>query len=98
MTKLRERLEALAARREPRLLALLLLLLMGTWIAASSLLDKRWYEVLTDVLPYLIVGAALLRVPPALHSIAERMKEYEHEFGDDVATDDDGWSGDVAAL
>ena len=98
MTKVRERFETSAARRAPRLLALLLLVLMGAWIAASSLLDKRWYEVVTDVFPYLIVGGTLLRVPPALRSIAERMKEYEAEFGDDVATDDDGWPGDVAAL
>ncbi len=99
MMKMRERFEASAARRSPRILALALLILMAVWIAASSLLDKRWYEVLTDVIPYVIVGIALLRVPPAMRSIGERMKEYEHEVGDDELEDDnDGWAGDVAAL
>ncbi len=96
---MRERFEASSTRRSPRVLALLLLVLMGTWIAAASLLDKRWYEVVADVLPYAIVGVALLRVPPAMSAIAERMKEFEHEVGDDRVTDeDDGLPGDVAAL
>jgi hypothetical protein len=99
MIKMRERFEASAARRSPRVLAILLLVLMAAWIAAASLLDKRWYEVLADVLPYVIVGAALLRVPPAMHAIAERMKDYEREVGDDTTPDeDDGLPGDLAAL
>lgn len=97
MTKVRERFEASAARRSPRVMALILLLLMGAWIAASSLLDKRWYEVVTDVIPYVIVSAALLRLPPAMRAIGERMKEYEKEIGDDQVSEDD-WPGDVAAL
>ena len=99
MIKMRERFEASAARRSPRVLAILLLVLMAAWIAAASLLDKRWYEVLADVLPYVIVGAALLRVPPAMRAIAERMKDYEREVGDDTTPDeDDGLPGDLAAL
>jgi hypothetical protein len=100
MVKMRERFEASAARRSPRILALVLLVLMVAWIGASSLLDKRWHEVLTDVIPYVIVSFALFRIPPAMRAIGERMKEYEHEVGDDQISDDDSWPGDggVATL
>jgi hypothetical protein len=99
MVRMRERFEASAARRSPRVLALALLVLMAAWIAASSLLDKRWHEVLTDVIPYVLVGIALLRVPPAMREIGERMKEYEREVGDDQLVEEDDWpDGDVATL
>ena len=99
MVRMRERFEASAARRSPRVLALALLVLMAAWIAASSLLDKRWHEVLTDVIPYVLVGIALLRVPPAMREIGERMKEYEREVGDDRLVEEDDWpDGDVATL
>jgi hypothetical protein len=88
---MRERFEAAAQRRPPRLLTTLLLGLVIVWIAAASLLDKRWYEVVVDVLPYAIVLAALLRTPASLRSVAERMKEHEREAGDDPdAEPDDG--------
>jgi hypothetical protein len=80
---MRERLEAAAARRTPRILALLLLALVGTWIASASLLDKRWYEVVADVFPYAFVSIALLRVPPALRAVANRMRNYEKDHGED---------------
>ncbi len=98
MGKMRERIEVSATHRSPRILAVLLLVLMGAWIAASSLLDKRWHEMVLDVIPYVIVSAALLRVPPTLHSIAERMEEFEREVGDDQVPDDDVWPDDVATL
>jgi hypothetical protein len=80
---MRERFEAAASKRTPRILALILLALVGVWIASSSLLDKRWYEVVADVLPYAFVSIALLRVPPALRAIAERMRNYEKDHGED---------------
>ena len=89
MIKMRERYEAAAAQRAPRVLALVLLVLIGVWIGVASLLDKRWHEVVFDVLPYVIVGAAMLRTPACLHDIAERMKKYEREIGDDKVIDDD---------
>lgn len=98
MIKMRERFEVSATRRTARVMAVVLLVLVAAWIAAASLLDKRWHEVLLDVVPYVIVGAALLRVSPAMKAIAERMKLYEHEAGDDSISDDDGWPGDIASL
>jgi hypothetical protein len=80
---MRERFEAAAARRTPRLLALLLFVLVGAWVASASLLDKRWYEVVADVLPYVFVSIALLRMPPTLRAIADRMRGYENDVGED---------------
>lgn len=90
MQKMRERFEASAQRRTPRVLALLLLALMVAWIASASLLDKRWHEVLLDVVPYALIVAALLRMPYALSAIGERMKTYEQEMGDGEDDGDEG--------
>ena len=100
MRAMRERLEAVARRKSPRVLAVLLLVLVTTWIASASLLDKRWHEVVLDVLPYLIVEAALLRVQPGMRSIAARMKGFEREVGDDPDSteEDDGGGPTVIAL
>jgi hypothetical protein len=81
--KLRERYEGAAARRVPRIIAVVLLALIAAWVATSSLLDKRWYEVVTDSLPSAIVVVALLRTPPVLRHVADRMKVYEREAGDE---------------
>lgn len=89
MARMRERFETGASGRSYTLLAVLLLILMGTWIATASLLDKRWHEVVFDVLPYVIVGIAILRTPGALREIAKRMKDYEEEVGDDKIVEDD---------
>jgi hypothetical protein len=81
---MRERFEGAAAARTPRLLAGVLAVLVAVWIAVSpSLLDKFWYELLLDVTPYLIVCVALLRLPPALLRVAERMRGYERDVGED---------------
>ena len=80
---MRERFEAAGGRRPPRLLTTLLLGLTIVWVAAASLLDKRWHEVVFDVLPSLIVLAALVRTPPNLAAVAERMREFEREAGED---------------
>jgi hypothetical protein len=80
---MRERMEAAARRRTPTIFAALLFALVVAWIGASSLLDKRWWEVVSDVVPYAIVGVALLRVPPVLRSIASRMRSYEQDLGND---------------
>lgn len=88
---MRERYEAAAERGRPRLVLELLAGLVIIWIAVASLLDKRWYEVVTDILPYLIVGAAVFRLPGALRAIAERMKTYERAAGEDP---DEDWRED----
>jgi hypothetical protein len=90
MIRMRERFEQSATQRTPRVLAFVLLMLVIAWIGAASLLDKRWHEVVFDVVPYLIVGVAVLRLPPAMRAIAARMKDYEHEIGDHSIIEDDG--------
>jgi hypothetical protein len=80
---MRERMEAASRRRTPRVIAALLFALVVAWIAAASLLDKRWWEVVVDVVPYVIVGIAILRVSPVLRAIAKRMRSYEQDLGDE---------------
>src|ERR671919_1504457 len=96
---LRERYERAAAHRAPRRLAVALVVLVIAWVASASWLDKRWYEVALDVLPYVFVGLALVRTPGALRAIGERMKEYEREQGEDPDKDlyDEGpGAGEIA--
>ena len=94
---MRERFEATAQRRTARALAGLLLALVAAWVAAASLLDKRWYEVVMDAFPYALVSVALLRTPGALRAVAARMKEYERDFDDDREADpSDGGPAAVA--
>lgn len=96
---MRERFEAAAEHSSPRVLAQVLAGLVVIWIAVASLLDKRWYEVVTDVLPYVFSGIALFRVPGAMRVIAERMKDYEREVGEDPDEDwRDGGDGGPAVL
>ncbi|MEA2509290.1 MAG: hypothetical protein QOG21_1372 [Actinomycetota bacterium] len=80
---MRERFEQSAQLRTPRLAALALAGLVVIWIATAGLLDKRWYEVVLDVMPYVFIAAALLRVPAALRSIAARMRRFELDMGED---------------
>lgn len=80
---MRERMEAASGRRTPRIFALLLVGLVVAWVAVSSLLDKRWWEVVVDVVPYLIIAIAVLRVPAVLRHIADRMRSYERDLGED---------------
>ena len=93
---MRERFEHGGSRSSPRWIALVLGLLVVAWIAAASLLDKRWYEVLLDVFPYLLVILALLRTPSALRAVAERMKDYEREAGEDPDAEPDDEVGPTA--
>ena len=97
---MRERVEEIADRRTPRVLAEVLLGLMVIWIAISPLLDKRWYEVAADAFPYVFVGIALFRSRPALKSIAVRMRDFEREAGEDPDKPlfDDGGDGDATAI
>ena len=81
--KMRERYEWGAAHRAPLILAMVVIAMVAAWIATSSLLDKRWYEVVTDSLPSVVVAIALLRTRPILRHVAERMKVYEREAGDE---------------
>lgn len=91
---MRERFEASADRGIPRRLVIVLLALVGAWVAGASLLDKRWHEVVFDVLPYVLVFVALVRTPRVLRAISERMKEYERQAGEDpdaeLEEDDEG--------
>jgi hypothetical protein len=88
---MRERFERAGERGPPKVLTTLLLGLVIVWVAAASLLDKRWWEVVLDVVPYVIVYAALLRTPRALRKIAARMKGLERDEGEDPdAIDEDG--------
>jgi hypothetical protein len=80
---MRERLEATARNNLPRLLALALLVLVIGWAASASLLDKRWYEVVMDVLPYCFVCLLMVRTPVIVGRIAERMRDYERSVGED---------------
>ncbi|MDQ3957262.1 MAG: hypothetical protein M3273_02950 [Actinomycetota bacterium] len=80
---MRARIERAAEPGLARRLAALLAALVVVWIAGASLLDKRWYEVLFDVLPYVIVALPLLRAPYVMSAVAERMKEYERDAGED---------------
>ncbi|HEX2195802.1 MAG TPA: hypothetical protein VHJ76_02655 [Actinomycetota bacterium] len=80
---MRARCERAADPHLARRLASLLFALVIVWVGTASLLDKRWHEVVWDVTPYLIVCAALLRTPRALSAVAERMKEYEKDAGED---------------
>jgi hypothetical protein len=80
---MRERLENVSRSRVPRFLAVVLLGLVIGWIASASLLDKRWYEVVMDVLPYLFIGIAVLRTPPITRAMAQRMRDYERDVGED---------------
>lgn len=93
---MRERFEAGAARGTPRWLTILLAALVGGWIASASLLDKRWWEVVLDVLPYVLVGAAFLRAPTIMRKVAERMKAFERDLGEDPDSDLNGDGGATA--
>lgn len=80
---MRERFEEAGTNPTGRRLVFVLSALLVGWIFAASLLDKRWYEVVADAAPSIVVLIALLRVPAALRAIAERMKDYEREVGED---------------
>ena len=80
---LRERIEAAARTRAARYVLLAMGTLVIAWVASASLLDKRWWEVVLDLLPYVIIGGAVLRAPGALRSVAARMRAYEQASGDD---------------
>ena len=89
--RIRERFEAASDKRMGRRLFTFVIALLIIWIASASLLDKRWYEVVADALPSVIVAIALLRVPSATRAVAARMKEYERDAGDDP---DEPFGGD----
>ena len=97
---MRERIEDMAARRTPGVLAQVLLAVLVVWVAVAPLLDKRWYEVAVDAFPYAFVGIALFRSRPSLRAIAARMKDYEREAGEDPDKPlfDDGGDGDPTAI
>ena len=83
MRAMRERYEAAGLRKVPGRLIELLLGLVIVWIALAGVLDRLWYEVLLDTLPYVFVLIAILRTPGALFAVGERMKDFERDAGDD---------------
>ena len=95
---MRARVERAADPRLARRLASLMVALVLVWIGTASLLDKRWYEVLFDVTPYVIVSIALLRTPSAMRAVAERMKGYEKDAGEDPDEPVPGEGGPAAAV
>jgi hypothetical protein len=95
---MRRRLEEAAASRAPRLLAAAMVVLVAAWLGAASLLDKRWYEVVADTLPYAVVAVVFFRTPGALRAIAVRMERYERELGEDPERDYDAGDGGPAAI
>jgi len=97
---MRERFEASGSRRTPRVLAEILLGGIVVWIAISPLLDKRWYEVVTDTTPWVLVAVAMFRTPGTLTRIAERMTDHERSVGEDPDKDwrDDLEDGDATAI
>jgi len=96
MRAMRERFEAAAERRPPRAPFAVLFGLAVVWVAAASLLDKRWWEVVMDVLPYVIVLVALLRTPVILGKIARRMRDRERDAGMDPDAPSEGDGGPTA--
>src|SRR5918992_2967856 len=80
---MRRRFESAAERKTPRWLVYLLAALVVGWIASASLLDKRWWEVVLDVLPYVFVGIAFLRLPANMARVSLRMRDYERDAGED---------------
>lgn len=95
---MRERFEAGAARGTPRWLIAALCILVAAWIASASLLDKRWWEVVLDVAPYALIGAAFVRLPHMMQRIAERMRTYEKDIGEDPDDDGEDGEGGVAVI
>lgn len=95
---MRKRFDAWADRETPRWLTITLALIVGGWIASASLLDKRWWEVVLDVAPYVLVGLAFLRLSPVMRKVAERMKAYERDLGEDPDSDYDEGDGGVAVI
>ena len=97
---MRMRFEHAAARRTPRWLIYVLAALVGGWIASASLLDKRWWEVVLDVLPYAFVGIAFLRLPANMAKVALRMRDHERNAGEDPDRDYDDFDdhGGVAEI
>ena len=94
---MRERFEAAAQAKTGRRVATLLLALAIVWVAVAPLLDKRWYEVVLDVLPNVFVLIAMMRMPTVLQKVAERMKEHERGIGEDPDSElDDGGATAIA--
>lgn len=80
---MRERFAEAGTARVGRTLTIAIFALIAVWVGLAGVLDKRWYEVVADAAPSLIVALALLRVPAALRAVAERMVAHERDAGED---------------
>ena len=95
---MRERIEQTADHRIIKVMANVMLVLVVLWVATAPLLAKRWHEVVLDVLPYALVGLALVRTPSGLKRIAERMRKFERDLGEDPDLDYGAGDGGPAAI
>jgi hypothetical protein len=97
---MRERLEAYAAGRLPINLAGLLCVLIAAWVVLSltDVIRRTGAQLALDLLPYVLVVITLLRLPSALRAMAERMRGYEKDAGEDPDAEEpyDGRNGEVA--
>lgn len=99
MRAMRERFEAASLRKTPVALAFILLAVVPMiYIASVAGLDDEWYEAAATVLPYAFVAVALLRTPGALARVAERMKDYEQQAGDEPDREEEPEGGDADVL
>jgi hypothetical protein len=71
---------------------------VALWLAGQSLLEQRWWELVLQLVPYVIVYAAVVRTPGAMAKAGARMKRYEDEAGDEDAGDeaDEGGPSELA--
>ena len=93
---MRERFESAARAKSGRRVATLLLGLAIVWVAIAPVLDKRWHEVVLEILPYVFVLVAMMRMPTVLRKVAERMKEFERDIGEDPDAELDGGATAIA--
>ena len=98
MRAMRARFEAAGTRRVPVLLVEFLIGLVIVWVALAGWLNKEWYEVALDALPYVFVVAAILRTPGTMFAVGERMRAYEIEAGEDPDAEEEDEAGPTALV
>ena len=61
----------------------LLAVLGGVWVTGEVVgaLHDRWYVVVGDLAPCVVIAGAIARAPHLLAGIAARMKDYERSAG-----------------
>jgi hypothetical protein len=95
---MRQRFEHAGLRRVPGRLVEFLIGLVIIWVALAGWLNKEWYEVALDALPYIFVLIAVLRTPGTMFAVGERMKTYEKEAGEDPDAEPEDEAGPPAMV